>query len=104
MPATPFSSRKRRHTDAPEGPIPNAKLSDVAKAIQEKWKRMGRALELSEDQITEIEKDYKNEGIQEQAYQMLVTWRETYPDNNYETLFQALGKLKFNGVARQLYQ
>ena len=65
---------------------------------------MGRALELSEDQITEIEKDYKNEGIQEQAYRMLVTWRETYPDNNYETLFQALGKLKFNGVARQLYQ
>ena len=103
LPSSPFNSRKRRHTDAPPGPIPNAKLTEVAIAIQDKWKFVGRVLKVNENQITEIERNYKDQGIQEQAYQMLVAWQEAYPDNNYEVLFQALGKLKFNSVARQLY-
>ena len=75
----------------------------MAGRVKHKWKRLGRTLELREDQITEIERDYQVDGIQEQAYQMLLTWRESYPDNGYETLSQALGKHSFNTVARQLY-
>ena len=103
LPAAPIRSRKRRHTDVPEGPISNAKLTEVAERVQEKWKKLGRALELREAQITEIERNYKDDGIQEQAYQMLVAWRECYPDNGYEILSQALGKLSFKATARQLY-
>ena len=103
LPSSPINSRKRRYTGIPEGPIPDSKLTEVAERVQNKWKRLGRTLELREDQITEIERNYKDDGIQEQAYQMLLTWRECYPDNGYATLFQALGKLNLNAVANQLY-
>ena len=103
LPSSPINSRKRRHTDIPEGSIPNSKLTEVAERVQNKWKRLGRTLELREDEITEIERNYKDDGIQEQAYQMLVRWQECYPENGYATLFQALGKLNLNAVAHQLY-
>ncbi|XP_028395283.1 uncharacterized protein LOC114519360 [Dendronephthya gigantea] len=103
LPTSPSNNRKRRHTDVPEGPIPNAKLDEVAKRVQEKWKKLGRTLELREDQLTEIEHDFKNGGIQEQAYQMLRIWQESYPDKGYESLIQGLGKLGYNTVARELY-
>ena len=103
LPPAPSNNRKRRHTDAPERQVSDAKLMEVAERVQDKWKKLGRTLGLGEDQITEIELDYKDEGVQEQAIKMLHSWRECYPDNGYETLFQALGKINLNTVARQLF-
>lgn len=101
LPSMPINNRKRRHSN--NGPVSEAKLADIAAKVQSHWKRLGRALELDEDQIREIDRDYENEGIQEQAYQMLLAWKQRYPDNGYDSLAQALGKLHLNGVARQLY-
>ena len=99
----PVNSRKRKHAEGNEGPVPVEKLVEVAQNVQGKWKGLGRVLGLDEVQIIEIERDNEKDGLQEQAYQMLLAWKERYPDNTYETLFKALGKIHLNGVARQLY-
>ena len=102
LPTSPMNSRKRRHTDVPEGPVSDSKLTEVAERVQHKWKKLGRALGLIEDQIIEIEHNFKND-VQEQSYQMLLAWRERYPHDGSATLSQVLGKLGFNAVANQLY-
>lgn len=98
----PVNNRKRRHATTNKGTIPIGKLADVAQRVLKNWKKLGRVLELDENQLREIEQDYENDGIQEQCYQMLLAWKERYPDQGYETLSYALGKLHLNDVARQL--
>ena len=75
----PTNNRKRRHSiENNKGPVPSGKLIEIAKekTVQEKWKNLGRALGVDDNQLLEIERDYENDGIQEKAYQMLFAWKE----------------------------
>ena len=101
MPPARSDDRKRRLPQFPDGPIPTDKLDQLAAHLHNKWRNLGRALNLDEEDITAIDKNH-HEAV-EKAYQMLVTWQEKFPENNFEILHQALGKINLNRVAGKLY-
>ena len=61
----------------------------IAKAVVNKWKRVGRALGMEDTVLDTIEKDEK--GNTEQSYQMLRKWKQqSFPNATYEALAKAL--------------
>ncbi|XP_032235104.2 uncharacterized protein LOC116616958 [Nematostella vectensis] len=78
------------------------KFVEITGKLTGRWKDLGRVLRMEEPTIQEIELNYKQDGVREQAYQMLLAWREKYPDNcSLQTLSNALCKIGLGYVARQ---
>ncbi|XP_031557039.1 uncharacterized protein LOC116293713 isoform X4 [Actinia tenebrosa] len=65
-------------------------LEELAKEIIPIWRHLGRKLGLDNSRIEEISKDYANLGIREQAFQMLLSWKESSPNPSYGVLGNAL--------------
>ena len=90
--------RKRKFTEA----VVEDKLFDLAGELLDKWKQMARILRMSESKIREIEVNFKQEGVREQAIQMLLAFRDLYPDKcTLNVLSTALCKIGLGYVARQ---
>lgn len=90
--------RKRKLTEE----LVEEKLFDLAGKLLDKWKPMARILSISESKIREIEVDYKQDGVREQATQMLLAFRDLYPDKcTLNVLSTALCKIGLGYVARQ---
>ena len=80
-------------------------FSEVTCKLLGKWKELGRVLKMNENHLREIEQDHKQDGVKEQAYQMLLAWRETYPDHcTLTALSEALCKIGLGYVARDMVE
>ena len=80
------------------------KFQDLAANIVDKWKKLGRVLGVGEHKIKEIEHDcsMRQDGVQEMAFQVLVSWRDLQPDMcTLNNLSSALWKIGLGYVARQ---
>lgn len=97
-PCVKKNMRKRKLTEE----VVDEKLLDLAGKLLDKWKRFARILNISESKIREIEADYKQEGVREQAIQMLFAFRDQNPDKcTPSILSSALFKIGLGYVARQ---
>ena len=97
-PCVKKNMRKRKLTEE----VVDEKLSDLAGKLLDKWKRFARILNISENKIREIEADYRQEGVREQAFQMLFAFRDQCPDKcTLQVLSSALSKIGLGYVARQ---
>lgn len=93
------NKRKRKLPD--DNSLEN-KFHEVASKVLNKWKDLGRSLRVSEDKLREIELDYKQDGVKEQATQMLLAWRDEHPEHcSSAKLCSALCKMGLGYVARQ---
>lgn len=101
-PCVKKNARKRR---LHEPVISEAKFQDLAQNVGNgKWKQLGRVLGVGDNKIQEIEHDctLRQDGLQEKAYQVLIAWRDQYPDRcNLNNLSSALCKVGLGYVARQ---
>ena len=62
------------------------------------WKFLGRNLDLSESQLTEVEGSFST--LRDRCFQMLVLWRETKRDDaTPAALIRTLRKSRYNTVA-----
>ena len=69
-----------------------------------KWKQLGRVLGVGDSRIQEIEHDcsMRQDGLQEKTYQVLIAWRDLYPDRcSLNNLSSALCKVGLGYMARQ---
>ncbi len=70
------------------------RLTDLSRKIVFVWKFVGRLVGMKDYEIDEVELDYKQMKVREQAYQMLWVWKRTCVDQNEfhlsEKLFKAL--------------
>lgn len=57
-----------------------SRLDDIAGNIAQHWKKVGRKLNLEEKELNEINLNYRDSSECEKAFQMLLVWRERYPD------------------------
>lgn len=57
-----------------------SQLDDISENIARDWKKVGRKLNLQERDLNEINMNFRDDTEQEKAFQMLLTWRERYPD------------------------
>ena len=65
-------------------------VMDIAKAVVNEWKRVGRALGMEDATLDTIEQDNKR-NTAEQSYQMLRQWKQQNPSNvTYGALAEAL--------------
>lgn len=97
-PCVKKNMRKRKHQEVNWGD----KFSELASKLPDKWKQLGRVLNVSESKIREIELDCRQDGVREQAYQMLLAWQEQRPEQcTLATLSTALCKIGLGYVARQ---
>lgn len=63
---------------------------DIAKAVANKWKRVGRALGMEDATLDAIEQNNKRD-VDEQSYQMLHQWKQQNSSNaTYGSLAEAL--------------
>lgn len=97
------NARKRRRNEPVNW---EEKFQDLAQKLvgNSKWKQLGRVLGVGDGKIQEIEHDcsMRQDGLQEKAYQVLVAWRDLYPDRcNLDNISTALCKIGLNAVARQ---
>lgn len=100
-PCVKKNARKRRLQESINW---EEKFQDLAQKLvgNSKWRQLGRVLGVGESKIKEIENDYSKDGVQEMAYQVLVAWRDLYPDRcNLSNISSALCKIGLNSVARQ---
>lgn len=101
-PCVKKNARKRR---LPEAINWEEKFQDLSQNIGNgKWKQLGRVLGVSDNKIKEIEHDcsINKDGLSEKSYQVLLAWRDLYPDRcNLNTLSGALCKVGLGYVARQ---
>ncbi|XP_031567582.1 uncharacterized protein LOC116302432 [Actinia tenebrosa] len=75
---------------------------EIAGKVPKMWKELGRALKINENKLDEIEQDYKHDRVREQAYQMLLAWRESFPEYcTLSSLSEGLCKIGLKNVARQ---
>ena len=75
---------------------------EITGKVLHRWKQLGRALKLNESKLREIEQDYRQDGVREQAYQMLLAWRESFPDYcTLSSLSEALCAIGLGSVAHQ---
>ena len=101
-PCVKKNARKRR---LPEAINWEEKFQDLSQNIGNgKWKQLGRVLGVSDNKIKEIEHDccINKDGLYEKSYQVLLAWRDLYPDRcDLNTLSGALYKVGLEYVARQ---
>ena len=73
-----------------EGPIDSKALPDIANAVMDKCKRLGRALGVKDARIDEIVMNYPK-NVNEQSIQILSAWKLANCDGaSYYSLAQAL--------------
>ena len=81
------------------------KFQELAQNIGNgKWKPLGRVLGVGDSKIEEIEHDcsIRQDGLHEKPYQVLIAWRDLYPDRcSLYNLSSALCKVGLGYVARQ---
>lgn len=102
-PCVKKNARKRKLTEPVNW---EEKFLDLAQKVvgNGKWKQLGRVLGIGDSKIQEIEHDcsIRQDGLQEKAYQVLIAWRDLYPDRcNLSNISSALCKIGLNSVARQ---
>ena len=102
-PCVKKNARKRRFNEAVNW---EEKFQDLAQKVvgNGKWKQLGRVLGVGDNKIQEIEHDcsMRQDGLHEKAYQVLIAWRDLYPDRcNLNNISSALCKIGLNSVARQ---
>ena len=101
-PCVKKNARKRR---LPEDINWEEKFHDLSRKIGNgEWKQLGRVLGVSDSKIKEIEHDcsINKDSLYEKPYQVLLAWRDRYPDRcNLTTLSRALCKVGLGYVARQ---
>ena len=67
------------------------------------WRALGRTLGLEEAVLLNTEQSYKNNGVRECAYQMMLEGKEKKPKNcTFSSLYKALTQEKMNGIAKNL--
>ncbi|XP_065065525.1 uncharacterized protein LOC135691567 isoform X2 [Rhopilema esculentum] len=101
---TPIRNAKRKldvscHDDIQ---LTDAKLDKIARQIVSTWKSVGRNLSVDERKLSEIDQSNQNESAREKAFQMLMAWKEMFPDEFCaEVLGRALVKCDLKYTARQ---
>ena len=64
----------------------------LSKEIAIDWKILGRKLSVNDNELNELSNNYGSDGISEQAYQMLLKWKNS-SNGNLEKLKMALQEL-----------
>ena len=103
---TPLKNVKRKLIDRDfedEDCLSDARLDRIAGQIAEKWKHVGRALEIDQKTIAEIDLNNRYEGGREKAFQMFAVWKEMYPERcSASVLKRALSQCGLNNTAKRL--
>ena len=67
------------------------------------WRALGRTMGLEESTLLNLEHSFKNHGVRECAYQMMLEWKEKKPKTcTFGSLYSALTTEKMNGIAKKL--
>uniref|UniRef100_A0A7M5VBJ1 Death domain-containing protein n=2 Tax=Clytia hemisphaerica TaxID=252671 RepID=A0A7M5VBJ1_9CNID len=62
-------------------PIEENELDDIAEQISRSWRHVGRKLNITESSLNEIDLRTGQNTEREKAFQMLLEWRERFPDD-----------------------
>ena len=81
MTSNTISGKRKADALFSREPLSESKFDDIAGEISKMWKSIGRKLNVSEPELREIELNYQHAGEKEKAFQMLIAWRESDPEN-----------------------
>ncbi|ESO82342.1 hypothetical protein LOTGIDRAFT_170124 [Lottia gigantea] len=58
--------------------IDDGTLQEISQTFANNWKNLGKALNLSAEQIDKVRSKYMSKGLEELSYQILNTWKENH--------------------------
>ena len=86
-------------------PLEENELDDIAEQISRSWRHVGRKLNITESSLNEIDLRTGQNTEREKAFQMLLEWRERFPDDfTRGRLFTVLDLCNLKYTAKRFFE